>query len=87
MSAITPGAPLRPGKRFVRERWDGAAYSVSTEQTPLGEVTILSFIHVGPDGFPAHVIELPLDDGSRRDIAQALSGGIVRAFPSVNGGG
>lgn len=80
---------MRPSRRVVRERWDGAAFNVTVEHTERhGDVTVLALMHIGLDGNPEHIVEVPLDDGSRRTLAQALTGGIVIAHPSApNGGG
>lgn len=82
-----PAGGLRPSSRVVRERWSGAAFNVKVEHhdPPLGDITVLELQHIGPDGRPALIIEVLLDDASRRTLAQALAGGIVIAHPTVNG--
>ena len=71
---------LRPSRRLKRERWDGTAFNVKSETHPgLGTVTVLELMFIGADGVPEHVLEVTLDDGSRRNLAQALSGGVVLA--------
>lgn len=67
---------LNPTRRHTTDRWHGAAFNVKVEHHEAGTITVLELIAVGPDGIPDHVLEVPLDDVSRRTLAEALSHGL-----------
>lgn len=63
------------------DTWVGAGWEVGIEHG----VTTLKLIRFGDDGLPQHVLKVPLDDSTKTELAQALTGGLVIARPIVPG--